>query len=112
MHSLLLRHDAAQQKATARAIGALNSLNREAIASSLNTLDFWGGEGSIIDLILTEIPWTAEFRRDALDDGKLTMLELDLINEMESLGIANPGVIGRRAGLQFTARYWGLLPSE
>jgi hypothetical protein len=112
MRSLLIKHDAGQQEAAAQAIEAVKSSNREAITSSLNTLDFWGGAGSIIDLILTEMPWTAEFRRDVADDSRLTMLELDLVNEMERLGIANPGVIARRAGIQFSAEYWGLLPSE
>lgn len=112
MHNLLVKHDAGQQKATARSIEAVKGLNRETIAESLNTLDFWGGAGSIVDLIVTEMPRTAEFRRDAVDDNTLTMLELDLINEMERLGIAEPRVVARKASIQSTARYWGLLPNE
>lgn len=112
MHSLLVRYDAGQQETTAQAIEAVKSLNREAIAKSLNTLSFLGASGSIIDLILTEMPWTAEFRRDEVDDNRLTILELDLVNEMERLGIANPGVVSRRSGIQSTARHSGLLPSE
>jgi hypothetical protein len=112
MHDLLVKHDEGQQEATAQAVQAVKSLDRLAIASSLNSPEFWGGMGSIIDLNLTEMPWTAEFRRDVVDDNRLTMLELDLVNEMERLGIAKPEVISRRVLIQFSARHKGVLPTE
>lgn len=111
MHALLIKHDSGMQSATFNAIRAVESLDREAIDNSLNTLEFWGGMGSILDLILFEIPWTPEFRRDVVDDNRKTLLELNLIDEMENLGIAKAGVLARRADVQWIAKSYGLLPS-
>lgn len=110
MHALLVKHDKPQESCVLRAIRAVESGDAHEIANSLNTLDFWGAAGSVIDLTLREIPWTAEFRRDIPDDNKLLLLELNLLEEMERLGFANPGVLARRSALEWKARHYGLAP--
>jgi hypothetical protein len=72
MRALLLKHDAAQQEAVLTVLSAIDDGDREIIKESLNSLSFWGGSGSILDLILHEVPWTAEFKRDVADDSRLT----------------------------------------
>jgi hypothetical protein len=95
MHRLFVKHDVGQQKYTLRALNALESHETDAVATSLNGLEFWGGAGSVLDTILFEIPWTAEFRRDVPDDDRLKVLRAELLREMERLGIAEPRVIAR-----------------
>jgi hypothetical protein len=95
MHRLFVKHDVGQQAYTLRALDAIGSREAEAIAASLNGLEFWGGAGSVLDIILFEIPWTAEFRRDVPDDDRLKVLRAELLRVMERLGIAEPWVIAR-----------------
>lgn len=108
MHELLVKHDQGQQKATFAAISAIESGDRETIIKSLNGLEFWGAAGSVIDTVLTEIPWTPAFRRDVTDDNRLTLLELELLQEMSKLGIAKPNVLLRERDLRWIARVNGL----
>ncbi|MGA9418158.1 MAG: hypothetical protein WBV40_03335 [Candidatus Cybelea sp.] len=103
MHQLLVKHDAGQQESTLQALRSIDTADQNAIAKSLNTSGFWGGAGSIFDLILFESPWTPEFRRDVPDDDKLRLLELDLIDEMVKLGIADTLAIARKSAIRGTA---------
>jgi|GEM_PF-4548085 len=109
IHRLLVRHDAGQQESVLEALRVVETSDHNAIKKCLNTLDFWGGAGSVSDLTLTEIPWTPEFRRDVADDNKLTLLELDLIAEMEKLGIAEARALGRKKDITWIADRYGLL---
>jgi hypothetical protein len=68
MHGLLAKHDAGQQEEAARAIDAIDSRDADTLAKSLNSLEFWGGAGSILDLTLFGIPWSSEYKVDTVDD--------------------------------------------
>jgi hypothetical protein len=109
MHQLLVKHDAGQQESVLEALRIVETSDQKAIAKCLNTLEFWGGAGSVSDLSLNEIPWTPEFRRDVQDDNRLTLLELDLIDEMQKLGIAEARALGRKKDITWIARHYGLL---
>lgn len=108
MHALLVKHDAAQQKITLGAIKAVEESDRDAIIKSLNSVAFWGGAGSVSDVVLFEIPWTPAFRRDVPDDDKLTRLELQLLDEMANLGIAQPNAMRRKRDIRWIASAHGL----
>jgi hypothetical protein len=95
MHTLLAKHNADQRETLATAIDSIDNRDDTALLSTLNSLSIWGGAGSILDLILFEIPWTAEWRPDAADNKRLRGLLLELLREMESLEIAKPGVTTR-----------------
>jgi hypothetical protein len=97
IHELLVKHDAGQSNCAAAAIRAVEGGNADAIATALNTLEFWGGAGSIDDLTLTEIPWTAVFRSDPVDQPRLRTLLGELLDQMQSANIAEPWVLARRA---------------
>lgn len=88
MRALLLKHDCGQQEYVLTALRAVDYGDREIIRRSLNNAGCWGRSGSILDLILFDIPWTAEFERDVADDSRLTKSKLDLL--MTRLGMAEP----------------------
>lgn len=109
MRRLLVKHDSDQQESTLEVLQCIEASDEKAIAKALNSLEFWGGAGSICDLVLYDIPWTSEFRRDVPDDNKLTQLELELIDEMEKLGIAEARTTARKADIQWIAKQRGLV---
>lgn len=96
MHGLLVKHDSGQLEATRRALEAVESCDESEMKQELNALDFWGGSGSICDLILFD------------DDDRLTLLELAVIGEMQKLGIAEGLAIARREDIQRRALRKGL----
>jgi hypothetical protein len=85
MHALLVKYDYGQQSYTSGAIVAVDSGDPGAILDSFNSLEFWGGAGSIADLILFELPWSPGFRRAVQDDDRLRALRWELWREMERL---------------------------
>lgn len=109
MHQLLVKQDAGQQEYTRQALLSIGTSDQNAIAKSLNTLGFWGGAGSVCDLVLFEITWTPEFRRDVPDDNQLKLLELHLLDEMKKLGIAEALAAAQRATIRQSARHRGLV---
>lgn len=60
--------------------------DREAITRGLDTAEFWGGAGSVLDV----------YFGDKADDDKLVTIERDLLGEMEHLGLASPAVFLRK----------------
>lgn len=95
IHALLVKHDAGQSEYVSAAIRAIESGDATVISASLNTLGFWGGAGSIDDLILTELPRTAAFRPDPVDEPRLRELLRGLLDEMRAANIAEPWVLAR-----------------
>jgi hypothetical protein len=87
MHELLRKHDAGQQQYPLAVVRAIDSGDGEAVTNLLNSLEFWGGAGSIDDLILFEIPWTPEFRIDKDDNERLRVLLHLVGREMVALNI-------------------------
>lgn len=90
MHELLLKYDKGQQSCISGAITAVDSGDTDAILKSLNSPEFWGGAGSIADLILFELPWAPTFRRAVEHDDRLKALRWDLWREMQSLNVRKP----------------------
>ncbi|HEX3458531.1 MAG TPA: hypothetical protein VHR97_11305 [Candidatus Baltobacteraceae bacterium] len=72
MRTLLLKHDVGQEESVARVLTAIQQKDPKAIKATLDSLEFLGAAGPIRDLVLLEVPWTAEQRVDRCDQARLT----------------------------------------
>ena len=99
VHALLAKHDEPQRKHVMQAIHAAERSDDESLKRVLNSLEFWGGSGSIIDLTLSEIPWTPRMRIDKVDQAALDKFIGELIHEMQDLKITDPRTQDRQRSL-------------
>ena len=87
LYALLRHHDEPQQKYPLAVIEAIDAGDVVAVEALLNSLEFWGGSGSILDLFLQEIPWTPELREDKAANEQLRTILHRIRQEMLSLNI-------------------------
>jgi hypothetical protein len=98
IRSILERNGRGQASAAELAILAARRKNRSLI-DCLNGLAFWGGSGSICDVIIYSDKQLAE------DNQLLLLAEIDLVDEMERLGIARSIAIQKREMLRSSVDY-------
>jgi hypothetical protein len=88
MHELLVKHDEPQQRIPLAVIQAIDAGDHDKVAHLLNWGGFWGGAGSVDDLVLEKIPWAPRVDNiDQPDNEKFKHLIAALRGEMVTLGI-------------------------
>jgi histidinol-phosphate phosphatase family protein len=91
IEQLLSDHDNdGQAKYTMDVIRAIDDGNDVAISKSLTGIEFWGGSGSVDDVILQRIPWTPEFHTDVEAQAELRRLLGAVARESLALEIPMP----------------------
>jgi hypothetical protein len=99
MRPILERNGFGQARTVAKTLLALRQGDNADLVRLLNGLDFWGGAGSIVDIIIY-------LDKKVTPDNQLLMLaEIELVNEMERLGIASPRAIHGREDLRSSVDY-------
>jgi hypothetical protein len=95
---LLVRRLAPQQDYVIGALRAVEGAEAASIAAALNGDGFWGGSGSIDDLIIS-VP-IRQRATDSDDNVRLRVLLGDLLEEMVSLHIAGARAMSRHSTLR------------
>jgi len=90
MYALLRKHDAGQQHLPEAVVSAIDRGDDEETKRLLMWGGFWGGAGSVDDLILFEMPWSPTFRVDKSDNDRLIVLLRLLRRDMVTLNILRP----------------------
>jgi hypothetical protein len=99
MRSILERNGLGQARTVAKTLLALRQRDNADLARLLNGLNFWGGAGSIVDIVIY-------LDKKLTPDNQLLMLaEFELVNEMERLGIASEQALHRREMLRVSVDY-------
>lgn len=90
MQQLLRKHDAGQHEIPKAVVEAIDRGDDKEAERLLKWGGFWGGAGSVDDLILFEMPWRPTYRVDKPDNDRLRLLLHLLRGEMMALHILGP----------------------